>query len=568
MPEPASLADRLAAFIGDGAVALAVCPAPDEIVDEVLPVIRDPVDLYDRHPLWPSFLTDLGLPLELSVKVGGPRQAELRCTIDVTDYQGGLRRNWSRYLAYASAVAGDKGAADSDLWSLCQRALDGVPSTFASRMMHGLGFGPGGWRRGSVYFRTGWLDAAGLIRRFPAEASALAQAYRAYGSPVAGGVEVIGYDFAPGAPLRSKAYAWIAVEEGATFADAVGTHPDLAPAQALFEAHRADGVALPDRSLALQTSVDDDLHQRLVFLSPPWGWAGPDGQERLLQSVARELGIDVSAVSAFRELAASRSFGLSVALIAVGADGGSPSVTFYLWPAPLSKPHVEGGARDRVGEIASAAEVAIGRGTDYLLSLRGEDGWDDYAFEPGVDEEWSERFVTGYVEAMLAADVEQRAELASLDADEAVLARQAPDGRWSEAGWADDLVPTWHALLRLLVSDGDAEPELSASARSHALLFLRSAAVPSDPLPLAAWLGGWIAAGGPPEPRVLRAARSLIELQQPDGRWLAAPNRLVGDGTYIDGGCLVTTASAVGCLRALREAVERPVGAGAGAHGE
>jgi hypothetical protein len=563
MPERASLAERLAAFIGDGAVALDVCAAPDEIVDEVLPVIRDPVDLYDRHPLWPSFLTDLGLPVELSVKVGGPRHAELRCTIDVTDYQGGLQRNWSRYLAFASAVAGDKGASDSDLWYLCRRALDGVPSTFASRMMHGLGFGPGGWRRGSVYFRTGWLDAPGLIRRFPAEASALARAYRAYGSPVAGGVEVIGYDFAPGAPLRSKAYAWIAVEDGATFADAVGTHPDLAPAQALFDAHRADGAALPGRSLALQTSVDDDLHQRLVFLSPAWGWTGADGQERLLQSVARELGIDVSAVTAFRELAASRSFGLTVALIAVGADGGTPSVTFYLWPAPLSEPHVVGA---EAGGIVTAAEAAIARGTDHLLSLRGEDGWDDYAFEPGVDEEWSERFVTSYAEAMLAAD-DGRAELALLNEDEAVLDRQALDGSWSEAGWADDLVPTWHALLRIQAPDGEAG-ELSDSARSRALLFLRSAAVPSDPLALAAWLGGWIAAGGAPEPRVLRAARSLIELQQPDGRWLAAPSRRVGDGTYIDGACLVTTASAVGCLRALCAAVGRPVSLATGAHGE
>jgi hypothetical protein len=576
VPEPASLAERLAAFIGDTAVTLHVCAAPEEVVEEVLPVIRDPIDLYARHPLWPSFLTDLGLPVELSVKVGGPRRTELRCTIDVTDYQGDLRRNWSRYLAYASAVAADRGADESDLWYLCQRALDGVPPEFPSRMMHGLGFGPDGWRRGSVYFRTGWLDAPGLIRRFPAEASALADAYRTYGSPVAGGVEVIGYDFAPGAPLRSKAYAWILVDAGATFAEAVGTHPDLAPAQALFEAHRADAAALPERSLALQTSVDEDLHQRLVFLSPPWGWTGAEGQERLLQSVAHELAIDVSALAEGRELAANRGFGLNIALLAVGADGGAPSATFYLWPVPLAEPRARREARHPIAELGSAAEPAIERGTDYLLSLREDEGWEDYALEPSGDEEWSRRFVTEYVEAMLAVDDEQCADLASLDGEEpdreatirAVVACQAPDGSWSSVDWADELVPTWHALLRLRAPADDEEAGLAASARPRALRFLRSAAVPLDPLALASWLGGWIAAGGPLEPRVLRAAHALIELQQPDGRWLASPSRRVGQVTYVDNRCLVTTASAVGCLRMVLAAVETPLGARAGADGE
>jgi hypothetical protein len=569
------LAERLAAFVGDAAVRLHVCTAPEEVAAEVLPVIRDPVDLYARHPVWPSFLTDLGLPVELSVKLGGPRSAEIRCTIDVTDYQGGLRRNWSRYLAYASAVAADKGVDESDLWSLCQRALNGVPPSFASRMMHGVGFGPAGWRRGSLYFRTGWLDAPGLIRRFPAEASALAEAYRTYGSPVAGGVEVIGYDFAPAAPLRSKAYAWVLVDEGATFADAVGSHPDLAPAQVLFDAHRPDGAALPERSLALQTSFDADLHQRLVFLSPAWGWTGPTEQEQLLRFLGRELGIDETPIEECSDAAAEHGFGLSLALVAVGTEDGAPSAGFYLWPSPLAEPRGPSrlGKEHRPARLTADARSAIEGGTEYLRSMRQDDGWDDYELEAG-DEESSRRFVTAHVEAMLSGEDGPCAELAVVESDgasvdgslDALLARQAPDGSWSSPWWADDFVPTWHALLGLRASAGgeptDDEARVLAS-RSRALLFLRSAAVPAEPLGLASWLGGWIAAAGPLEPRIVRAAEALIELQQPAGHWLGAPSRRLGQGTYVDNRCLVTTAAAVGSLRALLVRLEEPVGAGA-----
>lgn len=575
MPEPTSLAERLAALIGEAAVRLDVCAAPKEVATEVLPVIRDPVDLYARHPVWPSFLTELGLPVELSVKLGGPRNAEIRCTIDVTDYQGDLGRNWSRYLAYASAVAADKGADEADLWYLCQRALNGVPPEFASRMMHGIGFGPSGWRRGSVYFRTGWLDAPGLIRRFPTEASALAAAYRTYGSPVAGGVEVIGYDFAPGASLRSKAYAWVLVDEGATFVDAVGRHPDLAPAQVLFDAHRDDGAALPQRSLALQTSVDDDLHQRLVFLSPAWGWTGPSRQEHLLQSIARELGVDVTPIEESVDLAAKRGFELSVALVAVGAEDGAPSATFYLWPSDLAEPR----ARRRVevearrARFTTDARSAIDRGTAYVLSMRDDEGWDDYELEAGGEESSSRRLVTACVGAMLPGEDEPGSGLAFLESDpvsvdgglDHLLARQAPDGSWASSWSADDLVPTWHALLGLRAcaedEPTDREARLADVSRSRALLFLRSATVPAEPLKLASWLGGWIAAGGPVEPRIFRAARCLIELQQPDGRWLGSPNLRHGRGTFVDDRCLVTTAAAVGSLQALLAQLEATAGA-------
>ena len=311
-----------------------------------------------------------------------------------------------------------------------------------------------------------------------------------------------------------------------------------------------------------------------MFLSPAWGWTGPSRQEQLLRFIGRELGIDVSPIEACSDAAAERGFGLSVALVAVGAESGAPSAGFYLWPAPLPEPRASRrlGPEDRRARFTTDVRSAIERGMEYLRSMRDDDGWDDYELEAG-DGESSRRFVTAYVGAMLPAEDEPRSEVAFLDPDganvdgtlDALLARQAPDGSWASASWADDVVATWHALfgLRACVDDGHTEGDARlAASRSRALLFLRSAAVPAEPLALASWLGGWIAAGGPLEPRSFRAAEALIELQQPTGRWLGAPIRRLGQGTYVDNRCLVTTAAAVGSLHALLAEIEAPVGAG------
>jgi hypothetical protein len=593
------LADRVVATVASAVEELGLRDDGGAVGASVRALTREPLSLYAHHAVWPSPFTAGGLPVELSLKLCGGGVSALRCVADVTDYRRGDAANASRYRDAALLVGRTAGMTMAQVDTLCHLHLDGAPLGRHAGAMHGLGYAGDGWSRGSVYFRTGWLDRKEMARRLPHVARALDHAARHYGSPTRGAVEVMGYDLLPGTEPRWKAYCWIP--------PTLGDHPDLAPARALLD---AIGISSAPRALMLQVHAHG---QRLFLLRPLWGH-GRVATQRLRRALTVACGIDLAPFRAFARVAAAHGLKLDVALVAVGAEHGSPSATLYTWPSATS------GSR-RLRRPATA----VARGTAFLLGAR-------------VDGGWSDGFVTAFVASMLltaapsrtrralaatcerltaafgcdgwrrsaqgAADLETSAlalsvlargrrplpagacdallrlyaqppasaattalvliallESASspvapmLQALFALVASQRADGGWPTPHGRGAAMTLWQVAHALRAYEGSAAAHsvVGAPSRSAAVAALRRAAGRSRSLPatvgeLAAWIGARVTlVGDAGDPVVGRAVAALAAQQRPDGRW---------PGRGSDGD-LIATAAAVGALQCARVAAMR-----------
>jgi hypothetical protein len=509
-----SVPERLAAAFGDAAAALAIRDDPAPVAQKFLALIEEPIDLYGSHPCWPSLLTSTGLPVELSLKVDATGAVALRSTVDVTDHRAGLARNWTRYLDAAAQVARGTGVDVPDLWDLLQVHLSGIPPAFPSKVMHGHAYAAPDWFRGSLYFRTGWFGRAQVVSRLPAAAAALSEVMRRYRCPVAGPVEVMGYDLVPGEPLRSKAYTWPALARDADFSEVVGTNPDLAPAREVYEAFRgpSDPFSHPRPLLLQTTSKTGSVNQRLFFFASPWGWATPDGLERLLDFAAAALGLDTGRLAVFADVAARYGVGLQLALVAVGAEEGAPSATFYLWPVidgadgsnrTLRLMTAAGARRE---DFARNVGAMLDGATDYLLHARDADAsWNDYDADAAAG--GAATFVTAYVAAALARDEHHHDELLATCAW--LAARHRPTFGWGWNDAADADTETTALALEALATVDRAPPDswqtlARESGEAEVTGAVLSALLRTDPD-----VGDATAT----------AAASLIAAQSPDGGW-------------------------------------------------
>ena len=327
------LAQRLAEAVGTAAWRLGIRGSPGPITSAIRRLVDEPATLYSAYPAWPSRMTDGGLPVELSLRLGRNGDCAYRCVADVTDHRVAPAENWTRFLSYASQVVEGTGMETAAVRALCERHLNGVPTNLAGRIIHGLGFGTGEWYRGSLYFRTSWMPPDQLRQRLPKETAVLAEAAREYGAPVDGEVEVVGYDFAPGCPARWKAYSWPDGPADASFHKLVGRHPDLEPAREVFEAFCSARRPGHPRPLLLQTTADGGrVGQRLFFFGSAWGWTSPALLDRLMRVLEDRFAIDVAKLGVVADAAHQRELKVRIAMLAVGAEDGEPSGTFYLWP--------------------------------------------------------------------------------------------------------------------------------------------------------------------------------------------------------------------------------------------
>jgi hypothetical protein len=308
--------ERLAQAVGEAGAELGIRPAA-ETAERMLTFVREPMELFHRHLNWPAALNDSGLPVELSLKVEGPGSVALRSVVDPTDYRLDATGNLPRYVELSTARTGAATAEQAKVVrQLCQAHLDGVPPDFPSRLVHGLGFAADR-ERGSLYFRTGWLDGPGFAARLP-EAAALA----AEAGDLPERVEVAGYDFVAGELHRTKLYTWLPVRPGRL--DGLGMAGDLF-------ARRAGTVpqAAREHAVFLQTSGPGALRRRLFFFPGPWGWASPEGLRQLLTLLSGEYGVDLLPLIRFRQVLARHDIRLRLSLVSL-ADG--PSATFYFLP--------------------------------------------------------------------------------------------------------------------------------------------------------------------------------------------------------------------------------------------
>jgi hypothetical protein len=492
--------DRLAQAVGQACVELGVRPEPADVTARMVPFLREPVEQFHRYLNWPAALNDSGLPVELSIKVDGPGSVALRCVVDPTDYHFGPPGNWQRYVERSIACAGCTTPEQADaVRELCRAHLDGVPPDFPSRLVHGVGFVAPDRGRGSLYFRTGWLDGPGLAARLPEQAAFADELRRRYGCPLPERVEVMGYDFEAGQLRRAKMYTWLPVRADRPFTELAGTHPGLTAAGDLFT-RRAHAVAPGAREHAvfLQSSGPGDSSQRLFFFPEAWGWATPAGLHDLLGRLAGDYGVDLQPLLRFRQVLAGHDIRMRLSLVSLADGAAGPSATFYFLPTP---------AAGASGAPHSAADVArmYEAGVRYLFGRRLASGaWPSVPAQPVPPP--SGDLVTAYVAAALSRDPALRGRLGATadrlsagpaggpagtaaDPEAAALALVALArlGRSSPAGRPD---------LPQCVTAGDAEV-------TGALL-----AALSDPT-----------AGDPAPEHTTEVLAALLALQRPDGGW-------------------------------------------------
>jgi hypothetical protein len=508
-----ALRARVTSTMAVAAEALGMGHDPLAVRARVDAIAGEPLELYERHACWPSPFTAGGAPVELSLKLSGADGAAIRCVADVTDYRAGSEVNLARYRTAALLVTEPTGACAADIEQLSRVHLDGVPALWQARAMHGLGFGRAGWSRGCVYFRTGWLEREQFGRRLPHVARALDDVAQRHRSPTSGRVEVMGYDFVAATNTRWKAYTWPQFASSATFADLVGDHPDLAPAQIVFERLRSRVVPDALHPLMLQVVGEEGaLHQRLFFFTASWGANDPAGMRRLLDTLWA-LGIDSSALVVLARAAADNDLGLAAPLVAVGLERGAPSATVYLWPrsgadvadARAMEISATLGYRAPAVVPANSTRSVVERGVEFLLGTREADGrW---------SRDGSSGFVTAFVAAMLLNTAAEQPDLAAT-AEWLVAGYRAGAG-WERADGTGTDIETTALALSVLTRSGYPPPDDATAV----LLGLRERLDPAQPRVAATVLMALVELAPGLVTPVLDALFAIVGVQGQDGGW-------------------------------------------------
>ncbi|MBB3733788.1 prenyltransferase/squalene oxidase repeat-containing protein [Nonomuraea dietziae] len=432
---------------------------------ELLDLLTEPTKWYASHPNWPSAMTVTGPPLEMSLRLDWSRSPSLRFVADVTDHRFGLVENWPRYLRYCAAVIGGE-QADTLAWRLCRMHLDGVPSQYRSRMLHGIGYGSGPSRRGTVYFRNR-MPLTGAPPH-PEEAPFLEELVidaRAAGSTQA---ELLGYDFSNGEVTRSKMFCPLTRAQSSALVESIDRDdPRLGAARVVADTF---GPQARDASLftALQISAQNGtVGRKLYFPCAPWQWSSAQGFLDLVSFLER-LGVDLHPLAVLLDHLNADGLAVSAGFLAVSGPISSPSVTFYFSPDALSgssfgepRPEPQAATAPRLAhQRFRSVDGLITTGLKYLAKEQRPDGlWLDLDLDkslephrPAIARGRSTQFVTAFVaEALL--DVPEAQSLVAAAATALDQHGRAGQGwGWNEESPAD--AETTALAIRVLTCAG------------------------------------------------------------------------------------------------------------------
>lgn len=429
------LVKHLAEAIADSVVSLGIRERADDVADEVEYLMLEPLGWFLNHPNWPSGIAYRGIPLEVSVAIAGNNSPSIRHSVDVTDHRQGMAGNWSRYLEHAEHIMGRTTDQTPQLWGLLAKHLDGIPATSRTRVAHGVGYAPSGFKRTSLYFNTSWLSYAELENRFPDYTSAIDKTLNKYGGSRPSNLEWISYDFDGGEIVRTKFYWELSTnDQTKQLSDIAGQHPDLAAASEVFDFLSATNSQQVERSLGLQLSFDQEaelLRQKIMFYCPAWGLSKPESLLDLIVYLSDTFSLNLWPLYTVLHVFSHYGIQLNPTLLAIGHGELHPSVTFYFSPVIEQVPFripveetislpgsVSGNANVSyttvpVNEVKSRLELIDGmlaRATEYILRKRETDGyWVDFAMPQGTSDEW----VTAYIIATLSNDPVLRNNLTS-----------------------------------------------------------------------------------------------------------------------------------------------------------
>jgi hypothetical protein len=425
-------AEATARCCGRLSVDLGIRDRPDEVEAEVHALVHEPVAWWESHPNWPSSMAAVGPPVELSLRLDWRKTPALRVVVDVTDHRTDFAGNWKRYVAYAHSVV--DGAADDDgIWQLCQSQLSGMFPESRSRMFHGIGYGTGGARRSTLYFRH-TLDREPAVERL----------LNRSGVPDAE-VELIGYDFPRKPPDGVKLYCPLSMGRIAAMLGEIDTSDrSLGAARVLFDTFG---------DMARASTAGGDVHivqvsgntftyaLKLFFPCATWGWSAADGLRRLLAHLG-DLGVDLDPLGCFFDRLIAEEITVLPTVVAVTGASEAPSVTFYISPVSEHAPLRTDRPTRASGRMV---EAAIAAGLDYLADRQDADGmWRDYDVKRGIDRNGGRclvqgaatSFATAYIADCLA-DIPAAREMLHRAAS-ALLARWRPTEGW---GWNEHAAP-------------------------------------------------------------------------------------------------------------------------------
>jgi len=567
---------RLARAMADLTHEMGLDIGPDHVRTDVHRLVEHVGSQYDRFARWPAVLNPSGLPFEVSLKMT-TAGTDLRCVVDTTDYAVGPAANWPSYVDMAEFIAGpssgvDKGPdsakSSASLRSLLAAMLDGVPAAMPSRLMHGLGYVGSGGRRGTLYFRTRWLDAEGLGQRLPLAVcdEPARGVFGSYERP--GEIEVLAHDLADGQPHRTKLYTWIEARSDTDLDEIVAAEPSLAFGAALAgtrpENQRPGPEALFRQSALVKHGATE---HRFFFFAGAWGWADQHGVAELLSTLAANTNLDLSVLSSLQRTFAAQGFRSTLGMVAAGGAVTDPSVTLYFWPHD-----------DSHGPLAGPGQVAptFAR-VQRLLRASDGPGADDHERPPIHETAASTQRPTPVtsIEAVAAGLLVESDEGRRQVLVDELLRRQRPDGSWGPEAWLDPLASTSfvaHGLASAQPSAGDV-----GDALRRARLALGTTPLPRDALVLGLWLRGWVATGGDPASRLVeRVVEVLDHLQGSRGSWpgspthhIDAPGPLDDDLATSAGALAIDAEGAVttGTVRRGLHEIAQTLGSGADSHG-
>ncbi len=396
---------------------------PDGVVDEVTHLLSEPITWFLTYPNWPSGFNSLGrTPLEISIAIAKNNNYFVRYGVDVTDHRCGIEGNWNRYLKYAKHIIDVDSDHISQLWNLLALHMDGIPTTVRTPMLHGVAYGPSGFKRAALYFNTCWLSYSEFEERFPNFISVIDRTLNTNGMFCPPFIEWVSYDFVDTEIARTKFY-WRISPNNQTkqLSEIAGHSPDLDPARKMFEHFRPLSTSRQfEPLLGLQLSFDPHAelcHQKLYFSCPEWGWNQPKGLLDLIIYLSDTFSLDLWPLYTMLGVFSDYKIQLNPTFCSIAAGELHPSVTFYFYPILEKMPwipkektwqarsfsqktHTE--FQNNAKEIESCitfidriCEHAI----EYVLRARTEDGyWTDFALPQGISDEW----VTAYITTMLS----------------------------------------------------------------------------------------------------------------------------------------------------------------------
>lgn len=376
--------------VGDVAQTLHISSAAQAVARIVEGLIREPLDLFNTHPVWPSGLGVDGFPVEFVLNIGNAIEPSIRVNVDATDHRDGLLLNARRYAETVARVGHDSPDLVRDVQALQRRHLDGIPPLFRSRALHGIGISKNSRRLG-VYFSSKWMsefilkDRVYFANYLP---DSIFEEVRT-GTAV---LEWVSYAFGLES-LQLQKTAFVFSRTLSAGSGMLTCYPCW-EAHSERNAHRVFEHFLSERRPYLQAYpiytqfafCPGEVHptEQVGFRCEPWGWAQPAGFRRLIAYLYEAEGIILGDLYAALGVFAEYGIQLVPSIMKLYSVDKQPALNLYfsLKAAPIPEKESPSISIRRGSRITSEVQHMLQCAAAYLKRGLLDDHWSDIEIDP------------------------------------------------------------------------------------------------------------------------------------------------------------------------------------------